>query len=150
MSGGSGKVGRSARVAQALRENLADLIPHKIGDPRLAAAGMISINHVELNKDLSVAKVYVSFLGGRESDAAVAIEVLSRAAGRLRGPLARRIHLARAPELRFFPDGAGEMSARIHAIVQTDEERARADRQDDPDSVSRARMSQDPHEGERR
>ena len=86
---------RPARVAQAIRENLADLIAREVGDPRLGAAGLVSVNHVELNQDMSVARIYVAFIGGPESATAGAIEVLQRASGHLRGPLGRRMRLAR-------------------------------------------------------
>jgi ribosome-binding factor A len=115
---------RSTRVAKTIRENLAELIPREIGDPRLQIAGLLSINHVDLNRDLSVARVYVSFVGGERAAAELALDVLTRARRRLRGPLARRLHLARAPELRFFVDPSAEMANRIEAIVRDEDQRA--------------------------
>ena len=51
---------RKARVEQALRDVLSGLLEREVKDPRLKAAGLVTINHVDVNKDLSVARVHVS------------------------------------------------------------------------------------------
>lgn len=113
---------RRPRVAQAIREVLGKLIQDELSDPRLTRAGFISINHVELNKDMSVAHVYVAFYGGDDAAAEPAIEILNRAqAGRLRGPLGRELSLQRTPELRFSYDQSGEFGMRLSEIIRDDE-----------------------------
>lgn len=113
---------RRPRVAQAIREVLGKLIADELSDPRLTRAGFISINHVELNKDMSVAHVYVAFYGGDDSAAEPAIAILNRAqAGRLRGPLGRELSLQRTPELRFSYDQSGEFGMRLSEIIRDDE-----------------------------
>lgn len=113
---------RRARVAQAIRTELSDLV-RELKDTRVRAAELVSINHVELNRDLSVATVYVGFPGSDERTAQAALGGLTAAAGFLRGPLARRIHLARAPELRFAHDMTAAFSERLRDIVREDEAR---------------------------
>lgn len=116
---------RKARVEHALRDVLMELIASEVKDPRVRAATLVTVTRVELNVDLAVANVYVGVTG----DDAVAdgvIAGLSKAAGFLRGPAARRLALQRAPELRFQLDASIDMSEKLAAIVREDEEKARA------------------------
>ena len=57
------KSDRKPRIARAIRDNLSDLISSELTDPRIREAGLVSINHIELNADTSVATVYVSLYG---------------------------------------------------------------------------------------
>lgn len=127
-----GDGGRRARVARTLQAELAELI-RGLSDPRIAAAGLPSINHVDVNVDYSVAEIYVSFIGGSSAAAAPAIEALGGAAARLRGPLGRRMNLRRAPELRFHFDRSVDFGARLSEIVADDERRAHPRPSDEPE-----------------
>ena len=110
---------RANRVAEAIKIELADLVAREIKDPRVKA-GLVTVSHVEVNRDLSVAEVGVSILAG---DAAAVMKGLHAAAGFLRGPLARRLRLRVAPDLRFHHDKSQAMSSRLRDIVREDEER---------------------------
>jgi ribosome-binding factor A len=116
---------RKARVEHALKEALQAAITNDVKDPRVRAATLLTVNKVELNVDLSVANVYVSVVGD-EATADGVIAGLTKAAGFLRGPIARELNLQRAPELRFSHDISIDMSEKLAAIVKEDEERARA------------------------
>jgi ribosome-binding factor A len=106
-------------VAEAIKAELADLIAREVKDPRVKE-GLVSVSHVEVNRDLSVALVGVSILVG---DPRAVMAGLEKAAGFLRGPLARRLKLRISPELRFHHDQSQEMAGRIHQIVREDEAR---------------------------
>jgi len=56
--------------------------------------------------------------------AAKAMAGLKTAAGFLRGPLARRLHLGRPPELRFHHDRSSEVSLQLSQIVREDQAKA--------------------------
>jgi ribosome-binding factor A len=127
---------RRARVAQTMRDLLAQMIDRDIKDPRARAAGLVSVNHVELNRDMSSARVYVSFFTADERAIAEAVRGLQAAARFLRGPLARKMNLARAPELRFVHDPSQEFVNRLSALVREDE--ARRPTEDDDDSADSA------------
>jgi ribosome-binding factor A len=116
---------RKAKVAEAIRDTLSEMIAREVKDPRVSAAGVVSITQVEMNADLSVANVYVSVFGDeRVADGAVA--GLKGAAGFLRGPLARKLRLARPPELRFHRDTGLAFGMELTKIVREDEAKARA------------------------
>ena len=119
---------RQQRVANAMRELLTELIAREVKDPRVHAAGMVSVSQVDLNRDLSVARVYVSFIGGAGDEQAEdrALAALQAAAGFLRGPVGRRMRLQRAPELRFARDPRAEFGQRMREILIEDEQRGGA------------------------
>jgi len=100
------------------------MIERDVKDPRVHAAGIISVNNVELNRDMSVARVYVSFYLADAAAVERAMKGIQAAAGFLRGPLARRVNLARAPELRFVHDTSPELWERVDEIVREDQRRA--------------------------
>jgi ribosome-binding factor A len=78
---------------------------------------------VELNDDLSVARVYVSVFG---QDPDKTLAGLTAAAGFLRGPLGRRLRLQKPPELRFIHDDSAGIARKLTDIVREDEAKARA------------------------
>ena len=116
---------RKQRVEHGLRDVLTELIARDVRDPRVRAATLITVTRVELNVDLSVATVYVSIIGD-DATADGALAGLAKAAGFLRGPAGRELHLQHAPELRFRRDASIDMSERLAAIIRDDEDRARA------------------------
>ena len=123
---------RKARVEHALKEALQAAITNDVKDPRVRSATLVTVAKVELNVDLAVANIYVSVIG----DDAVAdgvIKGLAKAAGFLRGPIGRELNLQHAPELRFMLDVSIDMSAKLHAIVREDEEKAKAAGRDPKD-----------------
>jgi len=116
---------RKARLEHAIREELQDLIQSEVKDPRVRAATMLTVAKVEMNVDLSVAMAYISVVGD-DATADGVLEGLKKAAGFLRGPIARRLQIQHAPELRFSLDPSIDMSEKLAAIVREDEEKARA------------------------
>lgn len=125
------KGGRKVRVAAAIHENLAELIDREVKDPRIRVAGMFTINKVELTSDMGVAYVYTSFFGATDAAIAEAMDGLNAARGYLRGPLARRMNLAHAPELRFKHDTSTEFTSKLHDIVAEDAARSVPEEPDD-------------------
>jgi ribosome-binding factor A len=106
-----------------MRDVLAGLIDREVKDPRVKAAGLLTVNLVELNKDMSVARVHVSFFNDDKKVVAAALKGLETAAGFLRGPAGRQAGI-RPPELRFVRDDSMEFHTRIAAIVREDAARA--------------------------
>ena len=103
---------RAQRVAPQLQRELSDLIRHELKDPRL---GWVTVDDVEVSRDLSVAKIYVSTLDMEQIDAT--LEILQGAAPFLRRELGKRLHLRQIPELRFFKDTAIERGMRITQLL---------------------------------
>jgi len=112
---------RTRRVGEQLQRELAALIRDEVRDPRV---GMVSVSAVEVSRDLSHAKVYVSKLGEQE-DITELLKVLEGAAGYLRHLLGQTLKMRHVPQLHFkhdhsLQDGA-RLSALIDSAVQADE-----------------------------
>jgi len=100
-SHGNKEPGRRVKmVAAQVFEVLSSTVTSMLEDPRLLE---VSVTHVELTPDLSLAKVYVSS-ATRTADLEAAVVALTKAAGFLRRQLAAELTLRRVPELKFFPD----------------------------------------------
>jgi ribosome-binding factor A len=105
---------RTDRVADLLRSELAEIIRHELGDPRI---GLATVSAVTVSRDLAHAEVLVSVLG--EDDAREeSVAVLVRARGHVRRLLARRVRLRTVPELAFRLDRGAEHSLRISEILE--------------------------------
>jgi ribosome-binding factor A len=107
------KTSRPVRVAAALKRHLAPLLSLHAG------GAVVTLSNVELSPDLTVARVYVSVLGGD----ARAFEKLAAKVKTLRGEIGRAIGLSRVPELRLVRDESLDFQARLADIVREDEER---------------------------
>lgn len=106
---------RPERVAEAMKREIADIIANRLRDPRLGA--MISVTDVEVNHDLSLARVYVSVLAeGPERDRIMA--ALTHSAGFVRHALVDRIELREMPEIRFALDTSIERGARVEDLLR--------------------------------
>ncbi|WP_193161509.1 30S ribosome-binding factor RbfA [Microbulbifer hainanensis] len=124
---------RADRVADAMRRELAQLIQQEVRDPRL---GMVNINDVEVTRDLTSAKVFVTLVGEDDPAAIKAsMDVLNKAAGFLRSQLAREIQMRSVPRLQFRYDETSvrgqKLSALIDKAVKSDQSHHASDDGDD-------------------
>lgn len=104
---------RSDRLSSQFQRELAVLIRDEIRDSRL---GMITVQAVCLSKDLSYAKVFFTFMGGR-LDVRETSKVLNQTAGFLRRLLSQRIVMRTIPELYFEYDESIERGRRLSALI---------------------------------
>ena len=105
---------RTDRVAQEIQKEIAMIIQREVKDPRL---GMVTVNAVEITRDLAYAKIFVTFftLEGQSDKESAA--VLNDAAGYIRTLLAKRIKARIMPELRFVFDQSMSEGVRMSALV---------------------------------
>lgn len=104
---------RSARIAEEILRNLAELIRVEVRDPRV---GLVTLTAVELSRDQSHAKVFYTALGAGGA-AEEAGEGLQRAAGFLRTQLAHRLTTRKVPELHFEFDASVERGVRLSRLI---------------------------------
>lgn len=93
---------RSRRVEEAIQRILGEALAGKVRDPRLSG---VVVTDVSVSRDISVARVYYTRLGGVAVDADTAA-ALHAASGFLRSTLAGELRIRQIPELRFVPDEA--------------------------------------------
>lgn len=91
---------RLDRTSEDVKRELTDIM-RTLKDPRIN--GLLSILKVDLSKDLSLCRVYVSSLDGIDA-AKSAVEGLNSAAGYVRRELGQRIKLRRSPQIQFVAD----------------------------------------------
>lgn len=106
---------RAQKVAEQMKKELADILQHELKDPLI---GFVTITRVEVSGDLQHAKIYVSVYGP-EAEKEATLGVLTKAAGFIRGEIARRLHMRMAPELVFRLDESGEYSERIEQVLKS-------------------------------
>lgn len=102
------------RISEDVRRELTDIF-RILKDPRIT--GMLSIVHVEVTNDLSLAKVHVSSLDGLDA-AKNAVKGLKNASGFIRHEIAQRLNLRHAPELVFVADDSIETGAEISRLIE--------------------------------
>jgi len=111
---------RTRRVAEQIQRELAVLIQQELKDPRL---GMLTISAVQVSKDMSMAKVFITVFN-EEQDRAKTLEALQHASGFLQHELGRQMSLRIIPKLRFVYDESivrgAELSALIDQAVKED------------------------------
>lgn len=110
--------GRPERVATLIKECLAERLTRGLKDPRV---GFVTVTRVEVDRDLSLARVYVSVLGDAKEKTA-ALKGLTSARGFLRRELGRTVRLRSLPELRFVLDLGLEHYARITDLLDESRE----------------------------
>jgi len=105
---------RQAKVGEMIKRELAEIMQRELRDPRLA---LVSITDVDVARDFTVAKVYVSVMGDAQ-EKAEGLRALQGASGFLRGQLGHRIELRSVPQLMFRYDTGVERGARMFELLR--------------------------------
>jgi ribosome-binding factor A len=96
-----------------MQRELAALIRTEIKDPRL---GMVTVSAVQVSRDLSHAKVFISVLGDAEAKQ-LSLQILNKAAGFLRHALGQQMIVRNVPQLHFVYDESIERGSRLSALI---------------------------------
>lgn len=102
------------RQNSTLRRALGELIAAEIKDPRV---GMAAVSEVRLNRDQTVAEVFVSVVG-EDEERRDTLQGLRKARGFLQGRLADLLRLRRTPDLRFVLDDSLERGMNVEALLE--------------------------------
>ncbi len=110
---------RTARIADQIQRDLAELIRSSLKDPRI---GMVTVNQVEVARDLGYADVYVTLLtiedlAADDEQVKLTIKLLNGAAGFLRSELGRAIKLRTIPQLRFHFDASVRHGRQLDQLI---------------------------------
>jgi ribosome-binding factor A len=128
----TGVSSRAQRVGDQIQKELASLIQLEVSDPRI---GMVSITGVEVSRDLSHAKVFVTVMNTLSEDASVNqltlsspgeldrieveenIKALTKASGFLRTMLSKRLRTRIIPKLQFYYDNSIERGQQLSGLI---------------------------------
>ena len=114
----------SYRVERTSEDVLRELnaIMRELKDPRVKEA-MLTIVKIDLSRDLSSCKVYISSLKGMEVSTSIAKILNKSGVGFVRHELGQRLELRHTPEIKFIADGSLEHSAEISKILNSLEDK---------------------------
>lgn len=101
---------RTARLNELLREIIASQID-RIDDDRL---GWVSVSGVDVDNELTLARVYLSSL---DEDPGASVEVLEEHRGAIKKAIGDQARLRRVPELQFVTDPAIRSGGRVEEIL---------------------------------
>jgi len=104
---------RTERAADALREEIAQIVGYELEDPRLS---LVTVTDVRMAADMRTAKVYVTVAGSEEEHKA-ALSALRHAAPYVRKQLGFSLNLPRTPELFFVRDRVEEEGERVDQLL---------------------------------
>ncbi|MBQ78259.1 MAG: ribosome-binding factor A [Cellvibrionales bacterium] len=106
---------RSERVADFIKREVALLLQRELRDPRVSNA---NVNAVIVSRDMSMAKIYVTFFDKETAEEAKqAIEVLNGAAGFIRSQVASQHSMRSTPKLRFYFDDSVRQGEHLSNLI---------------------------------
>ncbi|MEN3157889.1 30S ribosome-binding factor RbfA [Alkalimonas sp. NCh-2] len=108
---------RVDRLSQQLQKELAVILQREIKDPRLHH--MITVSQVDVSRDLSYAKIYVTFLGLEQDKVKDNLKILNDAKGFIRSLIGKRIQTRIVPQVQFYYDSTLDEGIRLTALVES-------------------------------
>ncbi len=112
---------RSLRMAEAIREVVAQAILFEVADPRVAG---VTVLHVEVSGDLRGASAFVSIMG-TPAEQENAMRGLKSATGFLQSLVAARLQTRSTPVLSFKRDEGIKKSVEMSRLIEETLERDR-------------------------
>jgi ribosome-binding factor A len=106
---------RTERIGAELRRELAQVLIRDVKDPRLAG---ITLQGVEVSRDLAYAKVYFTCFPVDEGSGGQERLLNGRLAGFLRRRLAKRAPLRTVPRLHFVYDQSIAQGERLSHLIE--------------------------------
>lgn len=107
---------RQDRVKKAMIREVSDVIANEVKDPRMADQ-VVSVTDIDLAKDFSHAKVYVSVFGDDQTQQMV-LELLEEFSPKIRTQVGRRLKLRNTTKLVFHIDDSLERGTRVNQLLK--------------------------------
>ncbi|WP_288743400.1 30S ribosome-binding factor RbfA [uncultured Rheinheimera sp.] len=136
---------RVDRLSQQMQQEIAVILQREIKDPRLH--NMITVSDVDVSRDLSHAKIFVTFLGLDPEKVKANLDILNDACGYIRSLIAKRIQARIVPTIRFYFDQSLDQGIRMANLVEQvrrDDEKRRIEAGQEPER--KAKVGKDEEE----
>ena len=104
---------RIEKIQELMKQEISQIILQELKDPRI---GFVTVTQVEINRDLSLAKVYISIMGSDEQIKGT-WDGLNSSHGFIRREVGHRIRLRVTPELKFVLDKSLDYSDHIQKLL---------------------------------
>jgi ribosome-binding factor A len=94
---------RKKRIESLIAREVSEYIQSKIRkkDDRV---GLISVTHVDLTNDLSIARIYFSLFSPTEEENKLTWKIINQYRKAMQSEISRQIRLRRTPQFQFFID----------------------------------------------
>ena len=103
---------RSGRIADQIHKDVVFILRHRVKDPRVL---WVTINDVEVDKELAFAKIYWSILDDITKDNVA--KALESAKGFIRSELSKGFKTYTIPQLKFIFDDSLKRGSQILSIL---------------------------------
>ena len=104
---------RIEKIQELMKQEISKIILQELKDPRI---GFVTVTQVEVSRDLSLAKVYISIMGSEEQIEG-SWKGLQSSLGFIRREVGHCIRLRITPELRFVLDKSLDYSDHIQKLL---------------------------------
>ncbi|MBQ9485237.1 MAG: 30S ribosome-binding factor RbfA [Clostridia bacterium] len=109
-----GKVPRTERLNSEFKKEIYEIISRRLNDPEITE--MFSVTKVDVSRDLSYAKVFVSVFSVNAEKGAKTFEAIKKNAGRIRRELSCSMRIRTVPELNFISDDSMAYSDKMNKL----------------------------------
>ena len=114
MKGKTSGVSRTDRLNSEFKKEIYEIIARRLNDP--AITEMVSVMKVDVSRDLSTAKVFVSIFSKSEEKRDMTFNAIKANAKRIRFELGGAMRIRTVPELTFILDDSMEYSDKMNKI----------------------------------
>lgn len=104
---------RRERIAGIIMKNVSDIIQFSLKNENI---GFVTVTDVKVNRDYSLAKVYVTILDNKNIEEKM--EELQKAKGYVRTELSKRMSTYKIPDLLFIYDNSLEEGNKVESILK--------------------------------
>lgn len=118
---------RANRIGEEIRRIISELLLNGLKDPRINS--MTSISNVDVTRDLSYAKIYVSVFGNEEEKKDT-IDGLNSAKGFIRKTIGSNLDIRYIPEPIFILDESIEEGIRMSKLIEEINKKQNKDNKD--------------------
>lgn len=100
---------RKEKLEELIKRIVAEILLTEIKDPRI---GFVTVTRVKLNKDYTIAEIWISVIG-EQKDKKSSMYGLKSAAGFIQYQIGKNIRLKNTPKIRFHLDTSIEVGVDI-------------------------------------
>ncbi|RPI18276.1 MAG: 30S ribosome-binding factor RbfA [Ignavibacteriae bacterium] len=105
---------RSEKVSEEIKHQINSVLTKDLTDIN---AGLVTVTNVIMSRDLKTAKIYLSFLGNKETPEKI-IEKVNLRKKQIRMHLGSKVYLKNVPELFFYHDDTMEYASKIDELIK--------------------------------
>ncbi len=106
---------RIGRISEEVKKVVSDIILNNLKDPRVS--NMTTVTNVEVTRDLSYARIFISVLGD-DQDKQDTLDGLESAKGYIRSEISKNVDLRHVPKPVFLLDESIEKGMHISKLIK--------------------------------